>query len=66
MRIQGEGFADLDDYVKYRVKKDWGLCYKDGLKKAIGYKIKNQAPYDKERFGELPKILTDQLVPTPY
>lgn len=55
-------FPTLQEYTKYRVEKDWDI--KD-MKEVAAYNLmelcKSMAPYDKNRFGEYPKVLKDYL-----
>jgi len=56
-------FPFLEDYVKYRIKVDWNI---DNIDDAAKYfmnevKCKNLVPYDSNRFGDLPKILKEEL-----
>lgn len=56
-------FPKLEDYVMYRIKKDWDI---DDVDEAARYYVnrircKNLVPYDKERFGEYPEVLKEEL-----
>ena len=56
-------FPKLEDYVMYRSKKDWDI---DDIEEAARYYVniircKNLVPYDKERFGEYPELLKEEL-----
>ena len=56
-------FPKLADYVMYRSKNDWGI---DDIEEAARYYVnrircKNLVPYDKERFGEYPELLKEEL-----
>ena len=56
-------FPKLEDYVMYRSKSDWGI---DDVEEAARYYVnrircKNLVPYDKERFGEYPELLKEEL-----
>jgi glycosyltransferase involved in cell wall biosynthesis len=50
-------YASLEDYVAYRVRTEWGMSMEEAQKKVMDNLIKNAAPYDKKRFGELPIVL---------
>ena len=56
-------FPTLDDYVSYRIKKDWGI---DNFEDAARYYVneilcKSLVPYDKEQFGDYPEVLKKEL-----
>ena len=55
-------FPTLQEYTKYRVEKDWDI---KELKKVTAYNLtelcKKVAPYDKNKFGEYPEVLKEQL-----
>jgi glycosyltransferase involved in cell wall biosynthesis len=56
-------FPILDDYVAYRIKKDWNI---DNLDDAARYYVneilcKSLMPYDKEQFGKYPELLKKEL-----
>ena len=56
-------FPTLDDYVAYRIKKDWDI---DNVDEAARYHMnkifcKSLVPYDKERFGDYPELLKEEL-----
>lgn len=56
-------FPKLEDYVMYRIKNDWGI---NDIEEAARYYVnrircKNLVPYDKERFGEYPELLKEEL-----
>jgi len=56
-------FPTLDDYVAYRIKKDWSM---DDLDEAARYYVneilcKSLVPYNKEQFGGYPEVLKKEL-----
>lgn len=56
-------FPKLDDYVMYRIKRDWGM---DDIEEASRYYVneilcKSLVPYDKNQFGEYPELLKQEL-----
>lgn len=56
-------FPKLEDYVMYRSKSDWDI---EDIEEAARYYVnkircKNLVPYDKERFGEYPELLKEEL-----
>jgi len=56
-------FPTLDDYVVYRIKKDWDI---DNFDEAARYHMnkifcKSLVPYNKERFGDYPELLKEEL-----
>ena len=56
-------FPKLKDYVMYRSKSDWDI---EDIEEAARYYVnkircKNLVPYDKERFGEYPELLKEEL-----
>jgi len=56
-------FPTLDDYVAYRIQKDWNM---DDLDEAARYYVneilcKSLVPYDKEQFGDYPELLKEEL-----
>jgi glycosyltransferase involved in cell wall biosynthesis len=57
METRGRGFESLEDYTKYRVNTEWGMSMEEAEKKVIETQKQNLIPYDKARFGDLPKIL---------
>jgi len=50
-------FADLDEYVAYRVRQDLGLSVDEAIKETAQLIEKDMIPYDRARFGELPTLL---------
>lgn len=56
-------FPILDDYVAYRIKKDWNIA---NFEEAARYYIneilcKSLVPYDKNQFGDYPELLKKEL-----
>ena len=61
-------FPILDDYVAYRIKKDWNI---EDIEEAARYHLneilcKSLVPYDKNQFGEYPELLKKELVNPRY
>lgn len=56
-------FPKLEDYVRFRIKKDWGVGEIEEAARYYVNKIrcKNLVPYDKERFGDYPELLETEL-----
>ncbi len=52
-------FPSLEAYTAYRVKNEWHMNMEEAMEKVSGALAQNLIPYDKTRFGELPKILTN-------
>ena len=50
-------FPSLEAYTTFRVKKDWNITMEEAEKKFSEELMKKLIPYDKEKFGELPKVL---------
>jgi len=56
-------FPRLEDYVMYRIKKEWGI---DNIEEAARYYVneilcKSLVPYDKNQFGDYPELLKKEL-----
>ena len=56
-------FPRLDDYVAYRIKKDWNI---EDIEEAARYYVneilcKSLVPYDKNQFGDYPELLKKEL-----
>ena len=56
-------FPRLEDYVMYRIKKEWGM---DNFEEAARYYVneilcKSLVPYDKNQFGDYPELLKKEL-----
>ncbi|MDR2203079.1 MAG: glycosyltransferase family 2 protein [Nitrososphaerota archaeon] len=56
---KGARFKSLEEYTAYRVQQDEGLTMEEGIKKHMEFLLKDTMPYDKARFGDLPKLLKD-------
>ena len=61
-------FPMLDDYVAYRIKKDWNI---EDIEEAARYYVneilcKSLVPYDKNQFGDYPELLKKELVNPRY
>lgn len=54
-------FASLEEYTEYRVKKDFNMTMDQAIEKSMAQIRAGLIPYDKQRFGELPKPLLDIL-----
>lgn len=55
-------FPNLDDYIKYRIKKDWGINnFDDAAKYYVRCLCKSLVPYNKQKFGNYPDLLRDTL-----
>ncbi len=50
-------FKNLEEYTAYRVRKDWNMSMEEAEKKAMDDLMKGLEPYDRTRFGDLPKVL---------
>jgi hypothetical protein len=50
-------FQSLEEYTAYRIRNEWHMSMEEAQKKVTAEIEKNLIPYDKERFGDLPKIL---------
>ena len=56
-------FPTLNDYVLYRIKKDWDI---ENIEEAARFYVneilcKSLVPYDKEQFGDYPELLKNEL-----
>ena len=56
-------FPRLEDYVAYRIKKDWNI---EDIEEAARYYVneilcKSLVPYDKNQFGDYPELLKKEL-----
>lgn len=56
-------FPTLNDYVLYRIKKDWDI---ENIEEAARFYVneilcKSLVPYDKEQFGDYPELLKKEL-----
>ena len=51
------GFPTLLAYAEFRVRKDWGMSMEEAERKVQNELMAKLLPYDKARFGELPKVL---------
>lgn len=61
-------FPMLDDYVAYRIKKDWNI---EDIEEAARYYVneilcKSLVPYNKNQFGDYPELLKKELVNPRY
>ena len=54
---RGAGYPTLEAYAEFRVQKDWGMTMEEAEKKVQEELMRKLVPYDKTRFGELPKVL---------
>ena len=50
-------FPSLEAYTTFRVKRDWNMTMEEAGKKFSEELMKKLIPYDKEKFGELPKVV---------
>lgn len=55
-------FPRLEDYVKYRIRKEWNVkSFEEAEKIVVTNMIREVVPYDKKKFGEYPNILRTRL-----
>jgi hypothetical protein len=55
-------FPTLIDYVKYRLKLDYGVTdLFEGEKIVVKEICKNAIPYDRQKYGDYPEVLKDEL-----
>ena len=59
MSNRESGFPSLEAYTRFRVEKDWGMTMEEAEKKVVDQLMEKLIPYDKARFGELPKVLQE-------
>lgn len=50
-------FDSLDDYTAFRVRKEWNMNMEEAQEKVLQNILQNLMPYDRDRFGDLPKVL---------
>ena len=63
-----DNFPRLEDYVMYRIKKDWSIDDREEASRYYVNKIvcKSLVPYDKNQFGEYPELLKEELKNSRY
>jgi glycosyltransferase involved in cell wall biosynthesis len=55
-------FPTLIDYIKYRLKLDYGISdLSEGEKIVVKELCKKLIPYDKQKYGDYPDVLKDEL-----
>ena len=55
-------FPNLQDYIKYRVKHDWGIEDIDEAARLDMFEsCKRLIPFDRKKYGEYPELLGNQL-----
>lgn len=57
-----KGFPNFKAYTEYRVRRDLNMTMEEAVQAFMDDLLEGLAPYDEKTFGELPKILLEQVL----